>query len=103
MVEIINEYDNALIDNILNTFEIEISLSNKGNPYDNTVSHSPNKILKIEFICQRKFETLIHLKLELAAYVYWYNDLRIHSSLGYVSLIEYKESNAMVLEKASQY
>ncbi len=92
-----NEYDNALIDNILNTFKIERSLSNKGNPYGNAVSEATNKILKTEFIYQRKFETLEQLQLELAEYVYWYNNLRIHGSLGYISPIEYRESNAIKL------
>ena len=96
-----NEYDNVLIDNILNTFKIERSLSNKGNPYDNAVSEATNKILKTEFIYQRKFETLEQLQLELAEYVYWYNNLRIHGSLGYMSPIEYRESNNISLGKAS--
>ena len=96
-----NEYDNALIDNILDTFKIERSLSNKGNPYDNAVSEATNKILKTEFVYQRKFETLEQLQLELAEYVYWYNNLRIHGSLGYISPIEYRESNKMSLGKAS--
>lgn len=96
-----NEYDNALIDNILNTFKIGRSLSNKGNPYDNAVSEATNKILKTEFIYQRKFETLEQLQLELAEYVYWYNNLRIHGSLGYISPIEYRESNAIKLGQAS--
>lgn len=42
-----NEYDNIKIDNILETFNIERSLSRKGNPYDNAVSGAMNKILKI--------------------------------------------------------
>lgn len=96
-----NEYDNALIDNILSAFKIERSLSNKGNPYDNAVSEATNKILKTEFIYQRKFETLEQLQLELAEYVYWYNNLRIHGSLGYISPIEYRELNAIKLGKAS--
>ena len=49
------EYDNKLIDDILETFEIDRSLSNKGNPYDNAVSEATNKIMKIEFIYQNKF------------------------------------------------
>ncbi len=98
-----NEYDNARIDSILNTFAIERSLSNRGNPYDNAVSEATNKILKTEFIYQRKFETLEQLQLELAEYVYWYNNLRIHGSLGYISPIEYRESNTLELGKVSQF
>ena len=98
-----NEYDNALIDNILETFEIDRSLSNKGNPYDNAVSEATNKILKTEFIYQNNFESLEQLQLELAEYVYWYNNIRIHGSLDYVSPIEYRENNAEKLLKVSQH
>src|SRR5699024_7711426 len=38
------EYDNVKIDNILETFNIERSLSRKGNPYDNAVSEAMNKV-----------------------------------------------------------
>lgn len=85
------EYDNKLIDDILETFEIDRSLSNKGNPYDNAVSEATNKIMKIEFIYQNKFETLEDLELGLAEYVYWYNNLRIHGSLDYMTPVEYKK------------
>ena len=57
------EYDNVKIDNILKAFEIDRSLSRKGNPYDNAVSEAVNKILKIEFIYQNKFDTLEDLEL----------------------------------------
>ena len=84
------EYDNIKIDNILEAFNIERSLSRKGNPYDNAVSEAMNKILKIEFIYQNKFETLEELELQLAEYIYWYNHIRIHGSLGYISPIKYR-------------
>ena len=34
------------VDSILETFEIERSLSRKGNPYDNAVIEAMNKVLK---------------------------------------------------------
>ena len=89
------EYDNIKLDNILKTFNIERSLSRKGNPYDNAVSESMNKILKVEFIYQNKFENLEELKLQLAEYVYWYNNIRIHGSLGYKSPVEYKNKKSL--------
>lgn len=96
-----NEYDNALIDDILSTFKINRSLSNKGNPYDNAVSEATNKTLKTEFIYQRKFDTLEQLQLELAEHIYWYNNQRIHGSLDYMTPIEYRELKTMKLGKAS--
>ena len=91
------EYDNILIDDILEAFEIDRSLSNKGNPYDNAVSEATNKIMKTEFIYQNKFKTLEELQLELAEYIYWYNNLRIHGSLGYLTLVEYRELSTLEL------
>ncbi len=88
-----NEYDNKLIDEILETFEIERSLSRKGNPYDNAVSEATNKILKTEFIYQNNFENLEQLQDELQEYISWYNNERIHSSIGYISPIEYRRLN----------
>ena len=84
------EYDNIKIDEILEAFKIKRSLSRKGNPYDNAVSEATNKIIKMEFIYQNKFETLEELELQLAEYVYWYNYIRIHGSLGYMSPIEFR-------------
>lgn len=89
------EYDNIKIDNILEVFNIERSLSRKGNPYDNAVSEAMNKILKIEFIYQNEFETLEELELQLAEYIYWYNHIRIHGSLGYISPINYRKKIAL--------
>ena len=89
------DYDNIKIDNILEAFNIERSLSRKGNPYDNAVSEAMNKILKIEFIYQNKFETLEELELQLAEYIYWYNHIRIHGSLGYISPINYRNKIAL--------
>ena len=89
------EYVNKLIDNVLKTFKIKKSLSSKGNPYDNAVSEAVNKILKTEFVYQTKFETLEQLQTELAEYVYWYNNLRIHGSIDYMTPVKYRELHAV--------
>lgn len=96
-----NEYDNVLIDEILTTFKIDRSLSRKGNPYDNAVSEATNKSLKTEFIYQHKFESLEQLQLELSEHIYWYNNLRIHASLDYMTPVEYRELNTIKLGKVS--
>ncbi|WP_082220362.1 IS3 family transposase [Domibacillus robiginosus] len=40
-----------------------------------------------------KFDSLEHLTLEFSDYVNWFNKLRIHRTLGYISPIEYKRSS----------
>ncbi len=85
-----SEFDNYLIEEVLKTFEIKQSLSRKGNPYDNAVAEAQFKIIKTEFVYPRRFDTLDQLHLELEAYVFWFNNKRIHSTLGYLSPVEYR-------------
>lgn len=87
-----NEFDNQLLDELLKEFEIKRSLSKKGCPYDNAVAEAQFKIVKTEFVYPRVFLTMEQLRKELAAYVYWFNHKRIHSTLGYKSPIEYRQS-----------
>lgn len=76
------------------TFETELkSLSKKGCPYDNAVAEAEYKIIKTEFAFNRIFNNLEELKLELRSYVLWYNNKRIHSSLNYMTLVEYRLAN----------
>lgn len=45
---------------------------------------------KKEFVYQYAFKDLDHLKRELFDYINWYNNIRLHSSLGYLSPVTYK-------------
>jgi putative transposase len=85
-----SEFNNQLIDDVLHTFGIKRSLSLKGCPYDNAVAESTFKIFKVEFVYGRNFDTLTRLKRELMDYVNWFNNIRIHSSLGYMSPKDFK-------------
>jgi putative transposase len=96
-----SEFDNMAIDEILEVFRVERSLSRKGNPYDNAVIESTNRILKKELIYQRTFTDLYDLQLQLNDYVHWYNTKRLHGTLDYLSPVEFRESG-LVLEKLSK-
>ncbi len=85
-----SEFKNQAIDQLLNTFDISRSLSHKGCPYDNAVAEATFKTLKVEFVYPQVFESLKQLKLELFDYVHWYNNIRLHSSLGYLPPVTYK-------------
>ena len=90
-----NEFKNKIIDELLKTFKIERSLSKKWCPYDNAVAESTYKIIKTEFAYNRRFngfeELEIELEIELFDYINWYNNIRIHSSLNYLTPNEYKK------------
>jgi len=85
-----SEFKNSNIDEILKAFNIRRSLSKPGCPYDNAVAEATYKIIKTEFIRGRKFESLEQLRTELFDYINWYNNRRIHGSLGYLSPVEYR-------------
>ena len=87
-----SEFDNFDIDELLDVFGIRRSLSRKGNPYDNAVIESTNKILKKELIYRQVFTSLDQLRRELNSYVWWYNNERMHSTLGYMSPVEFREA-----------
>lgn len=85
------EFDNHLIDEVLDTFGIQRSLSMKGCPYDNAVAEATFKAMKSEFINQFRFHSLNHLNIELFDYVNWYNNIRPHGALNDLTPKEYKE------------
>lgn len=87
-----SEFDNAAIDKMLAVFGIERSLSRKGNPYDNAVIESANKTVKIASLYRRSYSNIDELRHELNSYVWWCNNERMHSTLGYMSPVEFREA-----------
>ena len=85
-----SEFDNALIDELLDNFQINRSLSMKGCPYDNAVAEATFKMIKAEFVSGCRFDSIDNLQLELADYVHWFNNIRLHGTLGYLSPAEFK-------------
>ncbi|MBS4535599.1 IS3 family transposase [Clostridium sp. D2Q-14] len=88
-----NEFKNKIIDEVLDTFNIKRSLSMKGCPYDNAVAGATFKIFKTEFAKNYHFESLQQLEIMLLDYINWFNNFRIHSTLGYLSPRDYKLHN----------
>ena len=96
-----SEFDNAEIDLMLEAFGIERSLSAKGCPYGNAVDESTNKILKAELVYRGSFSDLRDLQAKLSGYVRWCNNFRIHSTLGYMSPVEFRKAG-LILSKPSK-
>jgi transposase InsO family protein len=80
-----SEYNNNVIDTILAKYSIVHSFSSPGNPYDNAVVESTYNIIKTEFIKQYKFKNLELFEIECFDYIHWYNNHRIHGSIGYIT------------------
>ena len=60
-------------------------MSHKGCPYDNAVAEATFKTIKTEFVKNEIFTNTNELRQRFSAYAYWYNNNRLHSSLGYLT------------------
>ena len=70
---------------------IKISMSRKGNCYDNAMVESFFRTLKVELIYGQKFKTRKEAKSKIFEFIeVWYNRQRIHSSLDYMTPTDYE-------------
>ena len=84
------DYQNLLTEN-----QFICSMSRKGNCFDNAVVESFNGTLKQDLVNSRKYKTREEAKLSIFEYIETkYNRTRIHSTLGYLTPIEYAEKVA---------
>lgn len=67
------------------------SMSRKGNCWDNAVAESFFKTIKVEMCNHIKFTSKRQLEIEVFKYINWYNNHRLHSTLGYKTPVEKQE------------
>lgn len=69
-----------------------ISMSRKGNPYDNAAAESFFKTIKVEEVYLWEYRTLEDVQIRLPFFIQEvYNRKRLHSSLGYRPPVEFEE------------
>lgn len=71
----------------------QVSMSRKGDCWDNAVAESFFKTLKTESLNHLRFKTRKEAHLEIISYLSWYNSKRMHSSIGYLSPMQYETLN----------
>ena len=76
---------------LLKSKNIVISMSCKGNPYDNAKAESFMKTLKSEEVSLNEYETFLDAKQNIEHFISLvYNNKRLHSSLGYQTPAEFE-------------
>ena len=89
-------FDNARIDGLLDVFDIRRSPSGKGDPYDNAVVESTDRLLKKELIYRNHYTSLEQLRSDPDDYVWWSDNQRLHSTLAYRSPNEFTQQGLVL-------
>jgi putative transposase len=76
---------------VLKDYGITASMSRRGNCWDNACSEILFGSLKVERLHGQRFLTRRHAKDETIAWLLWYNHLRLHSTLDYVSPMQFEK------------
>jgi transposase InsO family protein len=81
-----SQYASEQIQKILVANHIQISMSRTGNCYDNAAMESFFSTIKCEWVHLQKYASRAQARADIFAYIEgFYNPVRIHSSLGYLS------------------
>jgi len=81
-----SQYTSNDFEHLLTSLNLKHSYSKKGYPYDNASMESFNAILKKEEVNVNNYETFSEAKLAIFEFIEsWYNNQRIHSSIGYIT------------------
>ena len=89
-------FGNARIDEPLDVFVIRGSPSGKGDPYDNAVVESTDRLLKKGLIYRNHYTSLEQLRSDPDDYVWWSGNQRLHSTLGYRSPNEFTQQGLVL-------
>ena len=85
-----SQYASGAFKDVLQGYGITSSMSRRGNCWDNACSETLFGSLKVERLHGQRFVSRRHAKDETIAWLLWYNKARLHSTLAYVSLIQFE-------------
>lgn len=86
-----SQYASGQFRTILAANQIQVSMSRKGNCYDNAVMESFFSTLKCEWVHHQDYRSRLEARLDIFDYIAgFYNPVRLHSTLGYLSPNQYE-------------
>lgn len=90
-----SQYGAEKVQAMIERYQLRGSMSRKGNCWDNAVVESFFASLKTELVADARWATRAEAKSAVVAWIEgWYNRERMHSTLGYVSPVEFEQQIA---------
>ena len=86
-----SQYASEDFRNVLQEYGITASMSRRGNCWDNACSETLFGSLKVERLHGQRFPTRRQAKDKTIAWLLWYNQSRLHSTLAYVSPVRFEQ------------
>ena len=91
------QYASGDYTDLLKQHKIQISMSRKGNPYDNAACESFMKTLKYEEVYRTEYRDLADAYAQIGEFLERvYNQQRLHSALGYVPPAEFEQNGGRI-------
>ena len=91
------QYQHKDYQKLLSESHLKQSMSRKGNCLDNAVMENFFGLLKSELLYLQKFDSMEHFRMELEAYLKYYNEDRIKLRLDGMSPVQYRIANQMMI------
>jgi putative transposase len=86
-----SQYASQDFRDVLTEYGFTASMSRRGNCWDNACSETLFGSLKVERLHGQRFVTRRQAKDEVIAWLLWYNQTRLHSTLDYVSPMRFEQ------------
>ena len=91
------QYASGQYTEVLKQHQVQISMSRKGNPYDNAACESFMKTLKHEEVYRTEYRDFREARASIGEFLERvYNQKRLHSALGYVPPAEFEQNGGAV-------
>jgi transposase InsO family protein len=85
--------------NLLHENEVQVSMTDKGDPYENAIAERVNGILKTDFNLCQVFKNREDALMTVTKSIYAYNHLRPHMSCDYLTPIEAHKMTGVLTKK----
>lgn len=98
-----SQYASTAYTSYLKDLKIEISMTQSGDPKDNSIAERVNGILKTEFLNHYQFEDVAQVNERVRVSIEFYNNRRPHRSLDMMTPVQAREKSGVIKKRWISY